>query len=389
MHNAPSIDGLVVLGSTVTALAVVRDCHRIGLPCRLIDNDSGPASHTRLADVELLENEDSALEALGRIESPDRHALIADSDRWLRWLVKHRKAVEAMFGTILHPPNPVLETCLNKSRFVRWCKDHSLPVPEFYEIRNSRDISDVNYPVLVRPEITRHGAKRDLPKAMEVHDAEQLETLLQRFDALGVSANICQSLLRPNVRQFSVGVAHVGGRKSRILVAQKVRPTAEWCAGGTYVVTRPNAHVMSLVENVVVQLGLFGIAEVEVMEDVDSGELFLIEVNARPWVQYALAPKSGFGFLEFLLSKGSYDARPERTVSARWLSVGDDFYTVFSRSQGLIKSGQLTIGEYFRTVATANVFPLWSWIDPQPWFAQTRRWLSARFARRGGAAEKT
>jgi len=372
------VQRLVVLGSTVTALAIVRNCYEMGLPCTLIDTQRDPATVSRLAEVRVLDSDDDevVLATLEELASSGNSALIADRDRWLRWLVRHRDALEAQFQVILHPSNSVLETCLNKTLFIRWCEEKALPAPRLYEVGVGDDCTSVDFPVLVRPELTRHGSSDDLPKAIEISGPTELAALLERYKNLGAMPNICQSLLRPNVRQYSVGVVCDEKGANRVLVAEKARPTAAMCAGGTYVVASPDEHVKATVVETVSALGLFGIAEVEVLKDLDTNEMFLLEVNARPWVQYALAPDSGFDFLTFLLRSSAYDPGKEQHVGKRWLSFGDDLYVVFSRSEGLLKSKDITLVEYVRSAIGANVYSLWSWRDPSPWLASLKSRVS-------------
>ena len=369
------VQRLVVLGSTVTALAIVRSCHQRGLPCTLVDTRKDPATLTRLADVRVLSDHDdeAVLVALVKLASDENCALIADSDRWLRWLIQHRDTLGEVFQLILHPSNAVLETCLNKTRFIRWCKEKTFPAPEIYDVKTGDDYSSVEFPVLVRPELTRHGSTDDLPKAIEIADSTQLAALLKRYEELGATPNVCQSLLRPNVRQYSVGVAcnETGGK--RIFVAEKLRPAAAMCAGGTYVVASPDEQVASLVGDAAKKLGLFGIAEVEVIKDVDTSELFLLEVNARPWVQYGLATRSGFDLLGFLLQPDRYDSYSECAKGRKWINFSDDLYAVFSRSEGMLVNKEISLLGYINSVITSSAFAFWALRDPKPSLVTTYR----------------
>ena len=372
---------LVVLGSTVTALAIVRNCHQLGLPCTVVDTREDPATRSRLAEVRVINDDDDEglLTLLEALAADGNTALIADSDRWLRWLMRHRQALDKLFDTVLHPSNRALELCLNKSRFIHWCEDQAIPAPAIYDVAEAGDDSLIVFPVLVRPEQTRHGSADDLPKAIEITDSSQLRSLLSRYEELGAVANVCQSLLRPNVRQYSVGVARnrLGDRK--IFVAEKRRPSAAMCAGGTYVVASPEDNVASLVAEVISKLDLFGIAEVEVIQDTDTDELFVLEVNARPWVQYGLAASSGFDFLRFMLKPESYDPRTERARGGRWLSFSDDLYVVFSRSEGMLTRRDVSLTEYLRSVITSNAFAFWALEDPKPFLVHTwRRFFKPR-----------
>lgn len=368
------VDCLVVLGSTLTALAIVRNCHAIGLPCVVIDTKRGPATHTRLSDVIVLDSAGggAVLEYVIEKASGKNSALVADSDGWLRWMMPRREALEAAYEKILHPPNAVLERCLNKSTFIRWCEENALPTPRLYDVQIGDSLESIDYPVLVRPRETRHGLVDDLPKAVEISDSTNLARLLTRYDDLDARANVCQSLLRPNVRQFSVGIACNELGAARIFVAEKVRPLAAMCGGGTYVIGSPDAEVAALAAGAAAALDIYGVAEIEIIKDMDSGEMYLIEVNPRPWVQYALAWRSGFDFLTFLLRPSAYDPGLEHHLGKRWLNFGDDLYVVFSRSEGLLKTKGITFFEYVWTVMRANVYSLWSCYDPSPWLASLK-----------------
>ena len=128
---ASNIDHVVILGSTLTALAVARHCRSLGLSCDLVDTTAGPATTSAIPTVTVLaEKTDqemvAAVMALGRNR---RAAVIADSDSWLRWLMRHRSQLDSSFEVILHSQNDALSLCLDKSRFLDWCLQSNLPAP--------------------------------------------------------------------------------------------------------------------------------------------------------------------------------------------------------------------------------------------------------------------
>ena len=241
-----------------------------------------------------------------------------------------------------------------------------MPAPKQYTVDNDGDLSHVDFPVLVRPQVTRHGVSDGLPKATEITGAAELTQLIDQFKNADVSPNICQSLLRSNVRQYSVGVARNSEGIKKMFVAEKIRPGANMCAGGTYVVGSPERAIEELASRTADALGLYGICEIEIIKDVDRDELYLIEVNVRPWVQYALVWKSGYDFLTFLLKPELYDPHSEREIGGRWLSFWDDLILVFSRSSGMYKKKEISISGYLKSVMSANVFVLWDYRDPIP-----------------------
>jgi predicted ATP-grasp superfamily ATP-dependent carboligase len=363
------IDHIVILGSTLTALSLARHCRSLRITCDVVDTKTGPAAASAIPDVTLLETplDSDVFESVTALARPNRSALIADSDAWLRWVVRFRADLESVFHLVLHPTNEVVTTCLDKSRFLGWCKENKLPAPQLFPTPGMDDLGSLDYPVLVRPKETLHGLPSTLPKAAEIKCDEKLGELLRQYDREGVEATICESLLRPRISQFSVGLVRNDLGQAKAIVAEKVRPPPEWCAGGTYVISRPDEGVHELAVAAANEIELYGIAEIEILKDEDTQELFLIEINPRPWVQYALSWKSGFDFLVFLLDPNQYRPETEATSGCRWISFKDDTYVALSRSVGLVKQGRITIRQYILDVLRANVFAYWSVSDMRPW----------------------
>ena len=363
------IDHIVILGSTLTALSLARHCHSLDLDCDVVDTKTGPAAASAIPKVTLLRNstDQETLDSVTALARTNRSALVADSDAWLRWITRFRLELETVFEQILHPANEIAATCLDKSAFLGWCEDNGLPAPRFYPKSALQDLEDSAYPVLVRPKETRHGIPSALPKAMEVLCTDELRSLLGQFEDEGVDVTVCESLLRPKVKQFSVGVVRNALGHVRAIVAEKIRPPAEWCAGGTYVATGHVEDVHELAVSAADKIGLFGIAEIEILKDDDTQELFLIEINPRPWVQYSLAWRSGFDFLTFILAPQSYRFENEIGSGRRWISFKDDAYVALSRSRGMIRNKNMTVWHYFADLLRANVFAYWSIVDLNPW----------------------
>jgi predicted ATP-grasp superfamily ATP-dependent carboligase len=375
----PAVDRLVILGSSLTSLSLVRHCAYLGLKCVVIDTMPGPACYSNIPRVVLLDTvlDQAILEKVVLAAEGVKSALIADSDEWLRWITRHRHALQAAFKTILHGNSDTLDTCLDKSRFLAWCAEKGLPAPKLFRVSRT-NMAGVSFPVMVRPQVTRHRMTDDLPKARQVLSSVELSDLLRRFDEQGAVATVSESLLRTNVVQLSVGLARNINGDVKALVAEKMRPSAHWCSGGTYVITKPDVKATELAVAAATALSIFGIAEIEIIKDLDSGSMYLIEVNPRPWVQYSLSWKSGFDFLTFLLDPDSYDSSKERTQGKRWLSLRDDLYVAFAKSGGMVRSGKIGVCLYALSILRANVFPLWNFRDPKPWRSSMLRGLPGR-----------
>jgi predicted ATP-grasp superfamily ATP-dependent carboligase len=383
----PSV--LIILGSSMTALAVLRDAVRHGLTVLLLDVDDGPACHSRWG-VKLIRpgaSADELLPELLRLAGP-HSALIATSDYWLEFLMRHRPALDQAFAAVLHPANPALEICLHKELFVPWCRTHGLPTPVTWFVGAERRPPGLVCPVILRPAHTRHqGAPNGLiPKAVEVQDEAELTRWLAIYASQGCAAVASTSLLRRRLLQYSIAYAAPArgpGEEGKTaaqagvlaFVTCKRRPLPDRCSVGTFVELSPQADVLALGRAVVERLGLTGIGEIEVLHDADTGENFLIEVNARPWMQYALAPASGHEFLTTVLG-GAVQAsmhRPHRLRGHGWVELKPDLFNAFSSRNGAVRKGEIGLASYLLSLLRMNVYARFDWRDPWPGLLGWRR----------------
>lgn len=387
---------LVILGSSITALAVARDARRLGLQPLLVDTSAGIAMASRCTRGRLLRGpvesiDPSWLAALGRAQ---RSQLIATGDDWLRWLLAHREQLQSAYARVLHPANDALATCLDKQRFAAWCARHGLPTPRRFRLADVLQSGTLPCPLLLRPAQTRHAVPSAvIPKACEVESRAELLRHVASLRRAGLQPVLTESLLRRSLRQYSVGFARQHGQ-TLVMVAQKLRPLPAACATGTLVETVADAALEALGEQVAQLLDYRGIGELEVLRDTATGEDFLIEVNARPWLQFALGQATGRDLLGLATETDSAAPRAPR-ASARWLDFRADLRACFAKQDGMVRSGQLGLAAYLSSIAGAREFACWSARDPAPFWRETRNlfsrlWRPAapgpRSARAGGSA---
>jgi predicted ATP-grasp superfamily ATP-dependent carboligase len=372
----PDVKRLVILGSSITALATAREAHRLGLRPIIVDNASGIAHRSSLVEAASFREGTEAenLDQVRALGGPDA-CLISTADLWLRFLRRNREVLESAFCALLHPSNEALDICLSKSAFAEWCLAHHFPAPGYCHANDAACLQRIRYPVMVRPaETLHHHPHPDIPKAIEARSPEELEMLIERFRTAGVAPLVAESLLGQRLIQYSIPFARRGSEIVSF-VARKVRPPADWCATGTCVELSPNAEVEALARRAIEALDYFGIGEVEILHSLEDRRSYLVEINARPWLQYALATASGHNFLRFLLQLNRADRRPTVKEGLTWLNFSGDLYVCFSRSQGIVRRGKLGVFDYLRSVLRANVYARFSWRDPKPWLLESIEWL--------------
>ncbi|MCC7547512.1 MAG: hypothetical protein IT532_07085 [Burkholderiales bacterium] len=365
---------LVVLGNTLTALAVCRDAHKRGFDAVLVDRSWGIAFNTRSAALVLLDAacpDGIACERICQLAQPGPAYLIATGDAWVRFVMAHRQRLDASFTRVLHAGNEALSICLNKSRFARWCRDNEVPAPRAWFPNDEPRPAELDLPLFLRPADTMHDRPRGgIPKAAEVSSEDALAQLLSRYAEADIEPLVTESLLGQHVVQYSVAVAR-NGQDSLSFVAIKARPAAEACSVGTYVELSPNAEIEASAVAALTKLDYFGIAEVEVLYSPRTGRHALIEINARPWLQYALAAASGHDFLAVLTGEARHEV-PRKTRVA-WLNWQDDLYVTWSRSVGMVRHRELGLRAYLASLLRARVYAVFDWRDLQPWWRRLLR----------------
>lgn len=358
---------LVVLGNTLTALAVCRDARRKGFDTVLVDRTWGIAFNTATATPVLLDPEGREEDACARICQLARSGpayLIATGDVWVRFIMAHRARLDAAYTGVLHASNEVLSVCLNKARFARWCRDNRVPSPRAWFPGEESRPEEMGFPLFVRPADTMHERPREgIPKAAEVTTDHELSELLDRYAKAGVKPLVTESLLGEPLVQYSVAVSR-SETNCQSFVAIKARPGPDACAVGTYVELSPNAEIEGSALDALRKLQYFGIAEVEVLYSRRTGRHVLIEVNARPWLQYSLVAASGHDFLGVLMEERG--TAPRKRAGSGWLNLHDDLYVSWSRSVGMVRTGQLKFTAYVASLLRVRAFAVFDWHDPLP-----------------------
>jgi len=377
---------LIILGASVTALAVVRNAVVNRLEPVLLDTRDGIAFRSSLAQsVFCYGNSDNeVLQTLLDLARTGVCSLIATSDRWIDFLMLNRSSLEQAYDTVLQASNDVLAICTDKLLFAHWCDENNVAAPRLYRF-DGQDLppdSELNYPLLLRPYkgVMNVGAG-GVPKAAEAADRTSLQQWLKIFGDAGVQPIITQSLLGLGLTQYSVGLARNHERMVSF-VAEKLRPVADQCAVGSYVVLRDNPAVEKLARDVAERLDYFGIAEFEILHAEETGDYYLIEINARPWIQYGLGPESGHDFLQVLLDGDSYDSKQERKTGTYWIDFSDDLFNCFSSNTGLVRSGKITVMTYLKSLLCANVFAKWRFRDQKPFWLGLRQLVNSAIFRR-------
>lgn len=378
----------VVLGSSTTALSVIRGLARLGIFSIVVDTRHGIATHSRYcvrSEVLSKGSLDASMhaDALATLRdiAQDRAdmPLIATSDEWLSFILDNRRALEHNY-LIEHPESTALRLCLNKDEFYRWCADNGFRTPKTISDISPDQVARIEnflaFPILVKLS-NKTKSTTPFPKTKEIGSKQEFLTFFENMKLQKITGDllVSESLLQRNLEQFSVPFC-CNGKDVIAFTAIKVRPGPKSCRVGTYVKLQHDAAVLAEAKRLVKRLGYIGIGEVEILRDADTGEDFVIEINARPWTQFGIQYVAGFDFLRFLMTSGSL-AGPPCNEGKAWVSLVADFYTFKRDSHQGGHNSLRAWANYIKSLLYARSFCYFSVSDPRPFVFNSAQLIRA------------
>lgn len=137
----------------------------------------------------------------------------------------------------------------------------------------------------------------------------------------------------------------------------------------TYVELVDIPELKHIAETFLKAIDYHGIAEVECMQDPQTGAYKLIEVNPRFWGWHSLAIAAGAD-LPYLLYQdmiGELSGLPDRCVrELKWVRLLTDLPTIGRE----LMAGRMSWRDYRQSMQGRKVFAVWSRRDPLPFLAE-------------------
>jgi predicted ATP-grasp superfamily ATP-dependent carboligase len=164
--------------------------------------------------------------------------------------------------------------------------------------------------------------------------------------------------------------------------ARKRRQGTNGTGVGLYVERVDDAEAEAAAIALLRELKCVGLSEVELKRHSENGRLYVIEINARVWLQVGLAGACGINFPELYYNLATGLPTPSvsanRTRSMAWQDLCHDCWATFRRG-GYRSKGAVTVMQWFAQTLRARTGPVASMRDPMPAVAWMCH-LAAKFA---------
>jgi D-aspartate ligase len=384
---------VIVFGGDDNALSIVRSLGRRGVPVYVLNKADADVHRSRFGTrIRLPGNKAFAVEAIDFLLGPKAEAscgavLLGASDEALEQIFLNRDPLGARFKLDLSNPE-AQQAMLDKLTTYEVAREAGVPTPRFWPVESTASLDALDgklvFPLIVKPKLShlfqaRFNAKffvahneAELREAMNVMDKEQIGALLVEFIP-GPDSQLCSYYTYLDEQ----GEACFDFTK-RIIRRHPVNMGL-----ACYHITDHVPDVGELSCRLFRHAGLRGLANAEFKLDERDGQLKLIECNARFTAANGLVDRAGFDLASFVYDRlVGIDSPPLKTFTAG-LRLWDPWRDLRAFRE-LNRRGDLSFGQWLRSVLHRQTFPSFTWSDPMPSLHRLWRRLGKGLGAKGG-----
>lgn len=380
---------VILLGGEANALSVARDLGRQGVTVYALLEafSSVPFSRfcRRIGPERADDYEQAWADFLLSEQAKPYHGavLLACSDAGILVLLRHREALQRLYRLDLCNPTAQM-IMLDKLETYRCATAAGVVTPRFWAARTVEQIEAIRdelvYPLLVKPRLShvfdnRYGRKHiivegydELLEAFKLATADGMEALLVELIP-GGDDHLCSYFTYIDER----GTPLVHFTKAVI------RRYPAGMGGATYHITRWIPELIAPSNRLLDQAGLRGLANIEFKLDPRDRQYKLIECNARFAASNALVSAAGVKLAELVYNRITNRPPPAMPRTGRTLRQWDPIRD-FSAFRELRRMGQITFGQWLRSVAHPQTFQFFEWRDPMPAVARLLKPIRRRIS---------
>lgn len=297
---------LILDGGAAHAMAIAECLKKSGYGVAVICDDKNEYGyHTKFADERYLgvdsHKKEYAEFMLGFLKEHKFDVLIPTSDTAAEFMSFHKDELEQMTG-VLMPEREVFEKGYDKNNLMTVCRENGFPHPQtidlnglevdkVHEFERFEGLKNFPYPGLLKPNLTSGGRGMTLVNSIE----ELLKVYPAIHDLYGEYH--LQQFIKEGGRQVKVQIMtdkNGDMAYSSVIWKQRYYPVN----GGSSCcnVTIDNPEIASVCGKVLKAIGWIGFADFDLIEDPQTKQLLIMEINPRIPACVRSAFKSGMDY---------------------------------------------------------------------------------------------
>jgi D-aspartate ligase len=355
----------------IPIIAIAKDPNHHGCRTRLCEQ----ILYTNTASDELIQT----LVDLGP-QLNQKAVIYPCSDMTVLLVSRHRQELEPWFYVVLPDPE-VIETLMNKLSFYKFAQQNGFPIPPTHFINSQEDAQyaaeELNFPCVLKPPMsaTPEWEKNSKLKAYKLDGPDDLLDFYERSKVWAKDLIVQEWVEGTDDNLYSCN-CYFNERFEPLVtfVSRKLRQwppvTGESCLGEECrddVVLEETLRLFRFAH-------LRGLGYVEIKRSARTGEYFIIEPNiGRPTGRSPIAEAGGVELLYTMYCDTLGLPLPQdinQTYSGvKWIDLRRDMQSALYH----IQEGDLTVGEWWKTLQGKKAHALFAWNDPGPFFGDLVR----------------
>lgn len=291
---------LILDGGAAHAMAIAECLKKSGYSVAVLCNNKNEYGyHTKYADERYLgkdsHEKDYAEWMLNFLKDHQFDVLIPTSDTSAEFMSFHKEEIQKLAG-VLMPGREVFKKGYDKNELMTVCKKHGFPHPFTVDLRkvsidDSEELKSFPYPGLLKPNLTSGGRGMTL-----INTYEDLKRIYPKIYAQYGECHL-QQYIKAGGRQVKVQImTDKNGNPafSSVIWKQRYYPVN----GGSSCcnVTIDNPAIAKTCGEVLKTIGWVGFADFDLIENPDTHEFLIMEINPRIPACVRSAFKSGMDY---------------------------------------------------------------------------------------------
>ncbi|GAB3048844.1 carboxylate--amine ligase [Virgibacillus ainsalahensis] len=282
---------------------------------------------------------------------------------------------------------------MNKGTLHSLAMEKGMKVPETVHL-NDEDFynkveNELKFPCLVKPVDSPSFVMKFRRKLFKVHSREELNEALEKAEDAGLEV-IVQRIIPGSDDHMHTFDAYLNqdAKVTHWVTCQKHRQYPINFGASVYTVQKYIPELQKIGTEFLEAIGYKGFAEIEFKKDAETGEFYLIEINARITNFNRMLRKVGMNvpyitYLELTGNPIESSGLQKDTNTAFWYGY-EDMLAI----KGYLRTGQLSLSTVMKSYFRPKVYAIWDWKDPKPAFSYTSNLLRKILTKSGSKNKK-
>jgi D-aspartate ligase len=345
--NAFDQAAAITFNTHITALAIARSLGKAGVPVLGLDRDTGGLGQqsrhlTALALCPDVQDGGRAFVDFLMEIGPrfrERPVLFPTNDDWVFAVARHKEELAAYYR-VPFSGQAVIDTALNKTALYQVAQRLGIAIPESWyldglsleALASGADpqvvalAEQVPYPVILKPDESRAFYEAFQAKVFVVQDPAEFVERVQEAARRGLRLVAQRIIHTPPGGFFSVcSYLDASSAPLGVFVGRKLEQFPPDFGTSCLADARFVPEIAERGVQVLQALGFHGISEIEFVQDPESGEHLLLDVNTRSWKWIGLPIASGIDLplLAYRDAIGAPFKAPPQRDGVRWTFLRD------------------------------------------------------------------